>query len=172
MIRTLALVLLISASASGCANAGHQDRTSLVSAEQTTAQSVADALVARGSGKATYAAYVATSYAAWVAGDKERANAQPGAASPTDKILIVKVVGDFVPDTHRLPGSPAPHKTMLMTVFDVTRNTTLMNTFASTAAPDVEQAGEVGAAAAPDGKTYEDLRQYGSPQQLSVGQSG
>jgi hypothetical protein len=157
--------LVFGASVSGCGT-GKDPGSANPGSDDAVAQKVAAALAERGDGKVQGAAYVAGLYTQMAAADAWMSSVASG---PSDKLIIVKLFGAFHPQHSVLRGQvPAP-ATTLITVFDITTGRTLANEFVDAPAPDVMNAGKSGASVVPDGKTYRDLRSFGSPRPLSVG---
>ena len=161
MLRWRPIVLVVSAClvVAACGNSPSEKSKLATNPDLPTAEAVARALNTRAPGEARAAGFVVSSYAAWVAADKEQATAQPGVASPGDKIIVVKLYGDFVPMHSRSIGAAYKHVTTAVTVYDATIQSVIMNDFFDGDAPDITSA--QGAVAIPDGRTIRDLRVFG-----------
>jgi hypothetical protein len=112
------------------------------------AQQIADALIDRGRGTATAAAYVKTTFGTF----RHALRGEHGPHDSGHQILVVKVYGDFHPD-HSVPCCQAPAPaTVMYTVHDLSTHSTLQTSFSGGDAPDLTGHTD---------STYADLRLMG-----------
>jgi hypothetical protein len=126
------------------------------------AQQVVDnTLAAQPAGAASAAAYVETTFSKYLATIPAQFRQPSPIASPTDKVLVIKIFGAFA-DPAGLAGGSMPKPTTFLVIYDETLGRGIEATsFAAPETPDISSN-----APSSSGAIYADLRLLGTPNAL------
>jgi hypothetical protein len=146
---------------SGCTgnDAGKQSQPramATLTVDDRLALDLAKGLAARVTGEVTSAAYVVGTYQGWQGSPGRRGLPTTHQIAPTDKVLVVKIFGDFVSNHSRPAGASVGRDSQAVIVFNATQSRGVMSGF--------------GGGMAPHGNAVEDpqLVALGSPQAISL----